>query len=84
MAEKQYYVRVTFEFGTDTDGTLTPKNTGEVLWNSMQQADVAGLQNYAVIPSLNMMSTRAGELGMAVAGIEMPDLDKVPPGQAKR
>ena len=43
---------------------------------------------YAVIPALNMMFTKAGELGMAIAGIEMPDLDNanamVPPGQAKK
>ena len=59
----------------------------DAVWVSMPQVDVVALQNYAVIPALNMMFTKAGELGMAVAGIEMPDLGNanamVPPGQGQ-
>jgi hypothetical protein len=84
MADKQFYVKVNFEFGVDDNGTYTPKNTGEAIWASMHHPDVVTLQNYAIIPAMNMMSTKAGELGMAVAGVEMPDLEKVPPGQAKK
>jgi hypothetical protein len=88
MPDKQFYVKVNFEFGVDEGGEFTPKNRGEAVWVSMPQVDVVALQNYAVIPALNMMSTKAGELGMAVAGIEMPDLSDfnsmVPPGQAKK
>ena len=88
MAEKQFYVKVNFEFGVDEGGEFIPKNKGDAVWVSMPQVDVVALQNYAVIPALNMMFTKAGELGMAIAGIEMPDLDNanamVPPGQAKK
>ena len=71
--EKQYYVKVNFEYGVDNgDGTFDVKNSGEAEWVSMGYGDAAGLQNYAVIPALNMMNTKAGELGMIVSGLEFP------------
>lgn len=75
MSEKQYYVKLTFEWGTDTDGELAPKTTGEVLWASMSYADSVGLQTYAIIPSLNDAGTKAGELGLMKSGsIPVPDI----------
>ena len=73
--DKQYYVKVTFEWGVDNeDGTYTPKNTGDVVWVSMSKDDSVGLQNYAVIPAINDMNTKAGELGMMASGlIPFPD-----------
>ena len=57
MADKQYYVKVNFEFGVDNgDGTFTMKNEGSANWVSMPQVDVVALQNHAIIPSMNMMS----------------------------
>ena len=48
------------------------------------------LQNYAIIPAINMMNTKAGELGLMVSsidfaglGIENP-LAEIAPGQAKK
>ena len=87
---KQYYVRVKFEFGVDNgDGTFAMKNDGEVKWVSMPYDNAVGLQNYAVIPALNMMSTKAGELGMMVSSLDLDKLGienpvKTPPGQAKK
>ena len=64
MADKQYYVKVSFEWGTDTDGALTPKNTGGVEWVSMQYDPSVILQTEAIIPAINGMLTKAGELGL--------------------
>ena len=61
MADK-YYVRVKFEYGTDKDGELTPKNTGDILWNSMEYPEAVALQNLAVIPGYTLMITEAGKL----------------------
>ena len=75
MAEKQYYVKINFEYGVDNgDGTYIMKNDGEVKWVSMPYDNAVGLQNYAIIPALNMMNTKAGELGLMVSGIDFDAL----------
>lgn len=83
MPDKQYYVKVSFEFGVDNgDGTFTPKNTGEAVWISMPDVDAVGLQNYAVIPGLVLMTEKAGELGLNKVGlidIPMPNAGKGKP-----
>ena len=87
MAEKQYYVKVSFEYGTDVDGVFTVKNSGEASWVSMPYDNVVGLQNYAIIPALNMMNTKAGELGLMTSSIDFAGLGIEPPvipGQAKK
>ena len=91
MADKQYYVKVTFEFGVDGgDGTFTPKNDGSARWVSMDHDSAVGLENYAIIPALNLMNTKAGELGLMVSGIDFDALGiespvtKTPPGQANK
>ena len=90
MADKQYYVKVTFEYGVfNDDGSYTMKNNGEVKWVSMPYDNAVGLQNYAVIPALNMMNTKAGELGLMVSSLDFDNLGienpvKTPPGQAKK
>ena len=80
---KQHYVRITFDFGNDEDGVLTSKNPGEVTWLSMPHDEAVVFENYAIIPALTMMMTRAGELGMETSGMALPGI-KVPPGQAKK
>ena len=85
MAEKQYYVNVSFEYGTDVDGVFTVKNSGVASWVSMPYDNVVGLQNYAIIPALNMMNTKAGELGLMTSSIDFAGLGiESPPGQAKK
>ena len=86
MSDKQYYVQVKFEYGVDNeDGTFTMKNDGEVRWVSMPYDNVVGLQNYAIIPALNMMNTKAGELGLMVTSLDIDKLGiETPPGQAKK
>ena len=91
MADKQYYVKMNFEYGVDNgDGTYTMKNDGEVKWVSMPYDNAVGLQNYAVIPALNMMNTKAGELGLMVSSLDFTKLGienpagKTPPGQANK
>ena len=69
MSEKQYYVRLTFEWGVDNDGEFDAKNKGDIVWGSMAYDDSVGLQTYAVIPSLNDLSTKAGELGLMKTGM---------------
>lgn len=80
MAEKQYYVKVNFEyeFGVDNgDGTFTPKNNGVVKsdWVSMGYDNAVGLQNYAIIPALTTLAERAGELGLLATDIDFPGKD---------
>jgi hypothetical protein len=83
MADKQYYVKVDFEWGVDNgDGTFEMKNDGHARWISMSKPDSIGLQNYAVIPALTEMQTKAGEAGMLAEGITLPNSGKTPPGQA--
>ena len=88
MADKQYYVKINFEYGVDNgDGTFTPKNSGGAEWVSMVYDNAVGLQNYAIIPAINMMNTKAGELGLMVSSIDFAGLgieSPVPPGQAKK
>jgi len=88
MAEKQYYVRLDYEYGVDNgDGTYTMKNDGHGRWVSMPKDDAVGLQNYAIIPALNMINTKAGELGLMVSGIDFAALgveSPVPQGPAKK
>jgi len=76
MSDKQYYVKVTFEWGEDNDGSFDVKNKGDVVWASMSYADSVALQNYAIIPSLNDMFTKAGEGGTAKASGDMPPKGK--------
>lgn len=78
MAEKQHYVRVTFEYGNDVDGTLTPKNTGESLWVSLPYEAAVAIQNKAIIPGFTLIMEESGKLGYEVSG------NAVPPGQDKR
>ena len=85
MAEKQYYVKVSFEYGTDVDGVFTVKNSGVASWVSMPYDNVVGLQNYAIIPALNMMNTKAGELGLMTSSIDFAGLGiETPPGPPKK
>ena len=86
MAEKQWYVKVNFDFGVDNgDGTFTSKNSGGAEWVSMPYDNVVGLQNYAIIPAINMMNTKAGELGLMTSSIDFAGLGiESPPGQAKK
>ena len=73
--DKQYYVKLDYEFGVDNgDGTFTPKNAGDVKWVSMPYDNAVGLQNYAIIPALNMMNTKAGELGLMVSSVDMESM----------
>ena len=68
--DKQYYVKVSFEWGVDNeDGTYAPKNTGDIFWGSMAYENSVGLQNYAIIPALNDGMTKAGELGLMASGM---------------
>ena len=79
MADKQRYVKVTFEFGTDQDGELTPVNTGDIVWLSMHEENAVGLQNYALIPALQDMLAKTGELGMMATGmIPFPEGMSIP------
>ena len=72
----QYYVKVNFEWGTDDNGTLTAKNSGETVWVSMDKMDSVALQNMAVVPSFCDMFTKAAALGL--------DPEKnTPPGRVK-
>jgi len=82
MDGKQYYVKVNFEFefGVDNgDGTFVIKNDGVLKsdWVSMQYDNAVGLQNYAVIPAMNMLATKAGELGLLVTDIDFPGKDEI-------
>ena len=75
MSDKQYYVKVSFEYGVDNeDGTFDPKTTSETVWPSMSAESAVALQNYAVIPAANSINTMSGELGMGGTGIRLEDL----------
>ena len=75
MSDKQYYVQIKFEYGVDNgDGTYTMKNDGMARWVSMPYDNGVGLQNYAVIPALNMMNTKAGELGLMTSSVDFEGL----------
>ena len=67
MADKEYYVKVDFEWGVDEGGEFTAKNRGNAVWVSMPYDHSVMLQNYAVIPCLTEMFTKAGELGAQLA-----------------
>ena len=86
MADKQYYVKIDFEYGVDNgDGTFDVKNDGRAAWYSMPYDNAVGLENYAIIPALNMMNTKAGELGLMTSGFDLDALGiETPPGQAKK
>ena len=72
--QKQYYVKVSFAFGVDGgDGDFDVKNDGEATWYSMDYSDAVAFQNYAVIPQLNMINSKAGEAGMIKSGQLIPD-----------
>ena len=71
MSDKQYYVKVNFEYGVDNgDGTFTMKNDGNARWVSMTYDAAVGLQNYAIVPALNLINTKAGEAGLMVSGLD--------------
>ena len=74
MADKQYYVKVNFEWGTDVDGVLASKNTGGVAWVSMPYDNSVGLQAYAIIPAINDMLVKAGELGLMTTSLDLPEV----------
>ena len=77
MAEKQYYVKLSFDWGVDNgDGDLVSKNPGEVQWLSMPYEASVALQNYGVIPAINLLLERAGDLGQGMTGEEPK---KLPP-----
>ena len=74
--DKQYYVKVAFEFGVDNeDGTLTPKNPGSVTWLSMPYENAVALQNVAMIPAFNQIMVEAGKLGLDAVGM-LPNNNK--------
>lgn len=82
MADKQYYVKFNydFEYGVDNeDGTFDVKNSdsGKADWVSMSRDDAIGLQNYAIIPAMTLMKTKAGELGMLVTDLDFPGKDEI-------
>ena len=72
MPDKQHYVKVNFEYGTDVDGTFTPKNTGETVYVSMPYESAVALQNHAIIPGFVLMLEKAGELGLEASGGTLP------------
>ena len=72
----EYYVRVSFEWGTDENGTLTPKNSGETTWVSMPKMDSVALQNMAVVPAFCDMFTNAAKLGLEPDKKQAPGLNK--------
>lgn len=72
MADKQYYVKMNFEFGTDVDGVLTPKNNGSVEWLSMPYEAAVILQNQAIIPTIAEGLAKAGALGYEATDAKVP------------
>lgn len=81
MAEKQYYVKVNFEFGVDNgDGTFEPKNDGCIRYVSMDYPSAVNYQNACVIPGFNLMIEEAGKLGKQAAGL----IEVTPPGKPAR
>jgi hypothetical protein len=70
MAEKQYYIKVDFEFGVDDgNGNFELKNTGGVKYISMPIADAVMVESHAVIPGFQLMLERVGELGLEMIGV---------------
>jgi hypothetical protein len=80
-ANDQKYVKINFEYGTDVDGVLTPKNTGESKWVSLPQESAVLLENHAVIPAFVLMLERAGELGLELTGGTLPTKPNRPPAK---
>ena len=77
MSDKQYYVKLDQEFGVDNgDGTFEVKQDGHTTWYSMSYEDAVAFQNYAVIPQLNVINTKAGEAGMIKSGQLIPGTGK--------
>ena len=78
MADKQYYIKVTYEFGVDNeDGTFTKKNDGEMTWLSMDYNNVTLFNYYAIAPNLNNIIIAGAESGLMRSGNwPPPDLDK--------
>ena len=81
MSEKQYYVKLNYEWGVDNeDGTFTPKNKGEVAWISMSYDDAALFDYHVVVPNLNNINTGAAEAGLMKSGNwPPPDVSKGKP-----
>jgi len=69
LMKKEYFVRVTAEFGTDEKGVLTPKNTVQSVWVSMSYEDAMKLQGEALAPGIQVIANKAIELGYKEAGI---------------
>ena len=81
MAEKQYYTKVSFEFGVDNgDGTFEVKNTGEFAHSSMDYPNAVMLQDKAILPGWKEMMDGAMSLGKLKAGL----IENTPPGQLKK
>jgi hypothetical protein len=81
MADKQHYVKVTFEWGNDEDGEFTPKNSGDIVWVSMPYENSVVLQNAAILPAINMMIEEAGKLGLDMVGGMPNAVEKNKPGK---
>lgn len=72
--QKQYYVKLNYEYGIDDgNGNYQVINDGHDAWYSMDYANAVAFENYAVIPQLNMIKTKAGEAGMIKSGQLVPD-----------
>ena len=81
MADKQYYTKVSFEYGVDNgDGTFDVKNTGQLAHVSMDYQSAVMLQSKAILPGWQLMENGAMSLGELKAGL----IENTPPGQLKR
>ena len=61
--KKEYFVRVTAEFGTDKDGVYDSKNTVVSTWVSMSKQDAMLLQGNALAPAFKVLADEALKLG---------------------
>ena len=60
--KKEYFVRVTAEFGVDS-GELESKNTVVSTWVSMSKKDAMLLQSAALAPAFKVLADEALKLG---------------------
>ena len=60
--KKEYFVRVTAEFGVDS-GELESKNTVVSTWVSMSKQDAMLLQGKALAPAFKVLADEALKLG---------------------
>jgi hypothetical protein len=66
--DKQYYVKLDFEFGVDNNGEFETKNKGGAVWVSMPIDDAVMLENMAIIPAMTLAMEEAGKLGLESIG----------------